>query len=142
MGKSASKMGRPLIEISQETFEELCKIQCTLSEVASVLRCSPDTIERWCKRIYQATFADTYKKFAEDGKSSLRRAQMKTALDGNATMQIWLGKQILGQQDKVVVQITPEQADNLIDGAAKQHGLPVPETFGGLPVHDDREVAK
>jgi len=34
---------------------------------------------------------------------SLRRAQIKTALDGNPTMQIWLGKQYLGQHDKIEI---------------------------------------
>jgi len=30
---------------------------------------------------------------------SLRRAQIRTALEGNATLLIWLGKQYLGQSD-------------------------------------------
>jgi len=30
---------------------------------------------------------------------SLRKAQLRTALEGNATLLIWLGKNILGQQD-------------------------------------------
>lgn len=34
------------------------------------------------------------------GKRSLRRMQWKSAKGGNATMQIWLGKQLLGQTDK------------------------------------------
>lgn len=34
------------------------------------------------------------------GKASLRRMQFKSAEDGNVTMQIWLGKQMLGQRDK------------------------------------------
>lgn len=37
--------------------------------------------------------------------------------------------------------ITPEDADRLADEAARRHGLPVPETFGGLPVHAD-EVSR
>jgi len=32
-------------------------------------------------------------------KNSLRRAQLKVALDGNVTMLIWLGKQMLGQSE-------------------------------------------
>jgi hypothetical protein len=34
------------------------------------------------------------------GKVSLRRAQLQTAMAGNHIMQIWLGKQWLGQTDK------------------------------------------
>lgn len=32
-------------------------------------------------------------------KQRLRQAQLRTALEGNATMQIWLGKNMLGQSD-------------------------------------------
>lgn len=35
----------------------------------------------------------------EELKQSLRRAQIKLALSGNATMLIWLGKNILGQSE-------------------------------------------
>lgn len=38
---------------------------------------------------------------------------------------------------QVKVTLNPEEADKLTDEAAKRHGLPIPETFGGLPVHDE-----
>ena len=44
-------------------------------------------------------FSDILAKGREDLKISLRRAQLKVALGGNATMLIWLGKNILGQQE-------------------------------------------
>lgn len=37
------------------------------------------------------------------GEAVLREIQLQTALEGNVTMQIWLGKQYLGQNDKTVV---------------------------------------
>jgi len=40
------------------------------------------------------------------GKKSLRRAQWDKALNGDTRMQIFLGKQYLGQKD------TPEDGDN------------------------------
>lgn len=93
-----ARTGRPKKEIDQEVFEGLCRIQCTLEEIASWFKCSEDTIERWCKRTYAQTFAESYKKYSASGKISLRRAQMKLA-EKNATMAIWLGKQYLGQKD-------------------------------------------
>jgi len=93
-----AKMGRPRKEIDPEVFEGLCRIQCTLQEIASWFKCSEDTIERWCKRTYKQTFAEAYKKYSASGKISLRRAQLKLA-EKNATMAIWLGKQYLGQKD-------------------------------------------
>ena len=45
-------------------------------------------------------FEALYKKHQGEGKASLRRAQWKAAQDGNPTMLVWLGKQMLGQRDK------------------------------------------
>lgn len=94
--------GRPKIEINQQNFESLCGLQCTLEEIAGFFKCSVDTIERWCKETYGETFAETYKKHSDVGKISLRRHQFKLA-EKNATMAIWLGKQILGQRDVQVI---------------------------------------
>ena len=96
--KVGKKTGRPVIQVDKEQFEKLCGIQCTLVEVASWFHCSPDTIERWCKRTYKTTFADTYKNLSSYGKISLRRNQFRLA-ETNTSMAIWLGKQYLGQRD-------------------------------------------
>lgn len=93
-------MARPQIEINKEHFEQLCKLQCTLDEIAGFFKCSQDTIERWCKKTYEENFADVYKRNSQDGKISLRRWQFKMA-EKNVTMAIWLGKQYLGQAEKI-----------------------------------------
>lgn len=113
-----SKLGRPRIEINKDQFERLCGLQCTLEEIASFFKCSEDTIERWCKREYEdedgkaQTFADVYKKHSATGKMSLRRWQFRSAESGNVTMQIWLGKQYLGQKDEQEIAITNTDAQN------------------------------
>ena len=93
--------GRPRKEIDNKIFENLCGLQCTLEEIAGVFDCSVDTIERWCKREYGETFADTYKKHSAKGKMSLRRAQFKLA-EKSAAMAIFLGKNYLGQKDSII----------------------------------------
>lgn len=93
-------MARPTIEIKEEHFENLCNLQCTLDEIAGFFKCSSDTIERWCKRTYGDGFADVYKKYSQNGKISLRRYQYKLA-EKHPAMAIFLGKQWLGQTDKV-----------------------------------------
>lgn len=103
--KSKKKMGRKPKEISKETFEKLCNIQCTESEICSVLQICEDTLNAWCKRTYDLTFSDAYKKYSENGKMSLRRMQFRLAQKYPA-MAIFLGKQYLGQRDVV------EQNDN------------------------------
>ena len=62
------------------------------TEIAEFCSCSVDTLTN--------RFSDILAKSRAGLKVKLRRAQMKLALSGNATMQIWLGKQILNQSDK------------------------------------------
>lgn len=93
-------MARPRIEIDREQFEKLCGLQCTLNEIAGFFKCSEDTIERWCKREFKEGFAEVYKIYSVNGKISLRRTQFKLA-ERHAGMAIFLGKQYLGQTDKV-----------------------------------------
>lgn len=99
-------MGRPRAEINFDAFEGLCRLFCTLSEIAGFLKVSEDTVERRCVEHYGETFADTYKRVSAGGKVSLRRAQFKAAEAGNPTMLIWLGKQTLGQSDRTEVAAT------------------------------------
>jgi transposase len=117
LGKSSNKGGRPRKEIAPHTFERLCEVQCTLEEIAHVLDVSEDTVERWCKRTYELGFADAYKKLSATGKTSLRRYQFEAAKKGNVTMQIWLGKQYLGQTDKPIAEEFDEEV-NLADSLA------------------------
>jgi len=93
-----ANMARPRIEIDKSQFEKLCSIQCTQEEIAGFFNCSPDTIERWCKREYKEGFAEIYSKKRGVGKISLRRSQFRMA-ETNPTMAIWLGKQYLGQRE-------------------------------------------
>lgn len=106
-------MARPRIEIDKEQFKKLCAIQCTLAEIASWFKCSEDTLERWCKREFDMSFADTYKIWSADGKISLRRTQFRMA-ETNVAMAIWLGKQYLGQAEKV------EQSNIEIDAESQE----------------------
>ena len=107
-----ARTGRPKKEINQEQFEKLCAICCTQKEIADFFDCSIDTVNRWCKRTYKQTFADTYEKMSVTGKISLRRWQFKSAEAGNVTMQIWLGKQYLGQREQIE---TDNKNDNTIN---------------------------
>src|SRR5688500_14810065 len=86
-------MARPRKEVDPAVVERTAAIGCTVAEIAVVLGVSKDTLER--------RFAAAIEKGRERGKRSLRRMQWKTAKSGNPTMQIWLGKQLLGQADKV-----------------------------------------
>jgi hypothetical protein len=98
-------MGRPLIEIRWDEFDKLCSLQCTLIEIAGWFNCSIDTIENKVKEAHSVTFSEYYAQKRSGGKVSLRRKQFETAMSGNPTMLIWLGKQYLAQSDKIEQEI-------------------------------------
>lgn len=95
------KGGRPRNVISLQEIKNLCAIQCTGEEIASVFNVDYDTVDKFIKKECGCGFSEFYKKHVGDGKASLRRMQYKLALAGNPTMLIWLGKQTLGQADKL-----------------------------------------
>lgn len=87
-------------KIDEKQFEQLCKMQCTEMEIASFFDVSKDTLIRWCKETYGVDFATIYSQKKEGGKIAIRRFQLQQA-EKNPTMAIWLGKQYLGQTDKI-----------------------------------------
>lgn len=90
-------MARPRKKIDANQVEALAGINCTVAEIASVLQCSKDTLER--------RYAANIKKGRDQGRSSLRRMMWEKAKTGNVTMMIWLSKQILGYADKVTQKV-------------------------------------
>ena len=98
-------MGRPRIQIDEKSFNKLCELQCTEEEIAGFFECSVDTLNNWCKRTFECTFSEVFKQKATRGRIALRRMQLKHA-EKNASMAIFLGKQWLGQRDKIEQTIT------------------------------------
>ena len=98
--KPRKVMGRPKLEIDWKQFNKLCFMHCTIVEIAEWFECSVDTIERRIKETHGTTFAAYYKKRSARGKIALRRAQYQSAVHKKSVpMQIWLGKQYLGQKE-------------------------------------------
>jgi hypothetical protein len=92
--------------------EDLARIQCTDAEMASILGFS---IDGWRKRVRRSKeLVDLIEKGKEAGRSSLRRLQWKSATNGNIAMQIWLGKQYLGQRDVQSTELTGAKGERLI----------------------------
>ncbi|MGD2065729.1 MAG: hypothetical protein PVI43_00985 [Candidatus Bathyarchaeota archaeon] len=83
-----------------EDIKRLAHIQCTCGEIAAFLDCNVDTLNNRAKEKFDATIGEKVKEWAESGKCSLRRMQWKLA-ERSATMAIFLGKNMLGQSDKV-----------------------------------------
>lgn len=88
-------MARPKLNIDPEQVRQLARIGCTYPEMAAVLGCRKQTLIR--------RFVTVVKEGQEHLKASLRRMQYTSASNGNVAMQIWLGKQYLGQSEKMEV---------------------------------------
>jgi len=94
------KRGPKLTQIDWKMLTKLAAIQCTGEEMASVLDIDYKTLERACKRDNGVKLGEWIGQKKLGGRSSLRKLQYNSAQTGNVTMQIWLGKNWLGQKDK------------------------------------------
>ena len=99
-GGAREGAGRPRKEIDKREFEKLCALQCTMSEISAWFECDKKTLIAWCERTYNAEFSTVFKEKSETGKISLRRRQWQLA-EKSPAMAIFLGKNILGQTDKM-----------------------------------------
>ena len=96
-----AQMGRPRKEIDKTEFEKLCFLQCTEREFCSWFDVSDETLNKWCKENYDGrTFLAVFKEKRENGLISLRRTQFQLA-EKSPAMAIFLGKNLLGQTDKM-----------------------------------------
>ena len=106
-------MARPRKEIDKNDFESLLAIQCSQEEIKAFVEAktgetiSIDTIERWCKRTYDKSFAEISAEKRAIGKIGLRRAGFELAKK-NPAVHIFYCKNYLGMTDKQEVQVKPE----------------------------------
>lgn len=96
-----STKGRPkkvLTEEGAKLVEKLASIFCPEEDIAEILGVSIDTMHN---EDNNELFRGAILKGKTNGKRSLRQTQFDIALRGNVKMLIWLGKQYLGQSEKV-----------------------------------------
>ena len=90
-------------KINKDQFENLCGLQCTRDEICSIFGVDDNTLIDWCKNTYGVDFRTIFKQKRQVGRISLRRSQWISATqDGNVSMQIFLGKNMLGQSDNPI----------------------------------------
>jgi len=102
-GGKRNGAGRKPVPIDLIELEKLCFIGCTDKDIAAFFASSVRTIEKLRKK---PDFAEAMDRGYARGRISLRREQMKLVEKGNATMAIWLGKQLLGQRDVTPIELT------------------------------------
>ena len=99
MAKSGPK--GPHRPINWETFEALCKVQCTSTEIAGALNISIAKLRRDVKKQYKQPIEEVLHTFRASGKASLRRQLFVVAQKGNPQVLIHLAKNYLGHTDKL-----------------------------------------
>ena len=87
-------MARPKkYNIDTKQVQKLASLGCTNKEISEFFGCSADLLEK------------SYSEFLTKGRAEqrirLRQLQWQSAEKGNVVMQIFLGKNMLGQQDKI-----------------------------------------
>ena len=87
-------IGRNKTVIPEEQVMELSKLHCTNKEMADFFEVPLTT--------FTDNFRDIITKGRLETKQRLRAAQLKLALNGDRTLLIWLGKNILGQSESPV----------------------------------------
>lgn len=114
VGDGTPGPGRRRLDIDERVVRAMAMVGGTIEEIAAFCACSPDHILR--------RFSAVIKAARSTRKLKLRQAQMQAALAGNVTMQIWLGKQELGQFDESKMRVgdlarfTDEELQQLAQG--------------------------
>lgn len=94
--------GRPKKDINLVELQRLCTLNCTMPEIAAFFDLPLRTLED--RYTNDEEVRSTIQKGRELGKLSIRRKQMQIMeQQNNATMAIWLGKNLLGQRDNLDV---------------------------------------
>ena len=87
-------IGRDKVVIPEEEVAQLSQYHCTNKEMADFYGVPLQT--------FMDNFRDIIDKNKIITKQRLRKAQLDLALNGDKTMLIWLGKNILGQQESPI----------------------------------------
>ncbi len=102
-----NKVGRPKKEFDAKTFVDLVGLGCTQEEICWFFRdengkpANIDTLSRWCERSYGMNFQEFSRQNGGIAmKIKLRKNQMKLS-EKSAAMAIFLGKNYLGQTDRI-----------------------------------------
>ena len=87
-------MARPKkYNIDTSQLQKLATLGCTNKEMADFFGCSADLLEK--------SYSEFLIKGRAEQKMRLRQLQWKACENGNVSMLIFLGKNMLGQQDRI-----------------------------------------
>ncbi|MBU98079.1 MAG: hypothetical protein CL429_03195 [Acidimicrobiaceae bacterium] len=95
--KKPGQTGRKLLDIDEDEVYRYAMVGMPTTEIALMLGCNEATIRK--------RFSETLTKAKARINSKLRAKQIQLALQGDKTMLVWLGKNMLNQSDSPSVAI-------------------------------------
>lgn len=117
-------MGRPKKKVDAATVTALARMGLTQAEIGQIVHVSHDTLNRRYRAALETGYAEM--------KLSLRKSQFDNAVKHrNVTMQIWLGKQFLGQRNEPSTTSQAGQLDRLLEsfeGKWRHEGAVTPKS--------------
>jgi hypothetical protein len=105
--------GRPKVKMSLEEVENLSRLNCTMDELAAYFGADVRTVQLRAQR--EPAFRAAIERGQAMGRLSVRRQQIRLMDQGNATMAIFLGKQLLGQRDRLEAEVTMKDGDMTLE---------------------------
>lgn len=109
------------LTVEPVSLTRLSSMMLTVEDMAGFYGISLSTMNR---RLRKPELREAYLAGRAHGKISLRAAQIRTAHAGNPQMQIWLGKQYLGQKNEHLVSISDEDTLPDIDDGVRMVSFP------------------
>lgn len=110
------KYKQSLTRFDAQQFIDLCKIQCTITEISHFFHITIEQLDEECKKSFGVPVYIAQKEFNSEGKISLRRSQFRTATEkDNPIMQIWLGKNYLDQCEDPTKRAQEEQKQETLN---------------------------
>ena len=111
----AEKFSAPLKglrrELTRETFEELCALQCEIPEILGYAGTTEEKLARWCRRVYRLPLPQAVAMLRQDGLIEIRRASFE-ALKKSAPL--------IQQQYNRFLSVSGDQAERRARNLAKE----------------------
>jgi hypothetical protein len=116
----ANKMGRPEKVIDWKLLDSILQFGARLIDCSEMLDMSDDSIQNKIKEEFGCTFSEYRERKMSKMRMKLLQKQFDVAMSGNTALLIWLGKQHLGQSDKMEtksIEVSKEDTKILIKEA-------------------------
>lgn len=102
-----TKTGPKETELDWQQLNNYLELGASCVDCSEFLGVSEDKIQDHIRKYHNKTFLQYRNSKLTKKRMKLREKQMEVAMEGSVLMLIWLGKQELGQSDRVIIDDQP-----------------------------------